>query len=71
VESTSIFDAANLLGVSLVAPESIPPYSHEDFPMNKLTKPVKEVFDKLFGRLKREEDQKAVSAIVNFFYRFN
>ncbi|CBY19258.1 unnamed protein product [Oikopleura dioica] len=64
VKSTSIFDAANLLGVSLVAPESIPPYSHEDFPMNKLTKPVKEVFDKLFGRLKREEDQKALLAHV-------
>lgn len=65
LKSTSIFDASNLLGVSLVAPESIPPYTSDDFPMNKLTKPVKETFDKLFGRLTREEDQKSVSHHFN------
>ena len=51
-----------------MAPESIPPYSHEDFPMNKLTKPVKDTFDKLFGRLNKVEDQKSVSKITSILH---
>ena len=50
-----------------MAPESIPPYSHDDFPMNKLTKPVKDTFDKLFGRLNKVEDQQSVSKIKSLF----